>query len=77
MMNQMFTGAFCLADGNTCPSPQQTQSATGRLLILDSSGNPADILYLVAAGATGATNSATKSVLLSTGAEPSLTVLTH
>ena len=77
MMNQMFTEAFCLADGNTCPSPQQTQSATGRMLIVDSNGNPVDILYLVAAGATGATNSATKSVLLSTGADPSLTVLTH
>ena len=77
MMNQMFTEAFCLADGNTCPSPQQTQSATGRMLIVDSNGNPVDILYLVAAGATGATNSATKSVLLSTGADPSLNVLTH
>ncbi len=77
MMNQMFTDVFCLADGNTCPSPQQTQSSTGRLLILDSSGNPAGILYLISAGASGATNAATKSVLLSTGAEPSLTVLTH
>ena len=47
------------------------------MLIVDSSGNPVDILYLVAAGATGATNSATKSVLLGTGAAPSLTVLTH
>ena len=62
MMNQMFTGAFCLADTNTCPSPQQAQSATGRMLIVDSNGNPVDILYLVSARRYGATNSTTKSV---------------
>ncbi len=77
LMNQMFNGAFCIADGNSCPSPQQAQSATGRMLILDSSGNPAEILYLVSAGATGATNATTKSVLLSAGANPSLTPIVH
>ena len=77
MMNQMLTGGFCIADGDTCPNPQQTNTAIGRLLILDNSGNPADILYLLSGGATGATNASTQSVTLSTGAQPSLSVIVH
>ncbi len=77
MMNQMFNGAFCIADSNSCPSPQQGQSATGRMLILDSNGNPADILYLVSASSAGVTGAITKSVTLNAGAIPSLSVIVH
>ena len=78
MMNQMLSGTYCIADGNACPNPQQPSSATGRLLILDSNGNPADILYAVSANSAGVTTSSgTKSVTLSTGANPSLSVLVH
>jgi hypothetical protein len=84
MMNQMFTfpsqsgstGGFCLADGDACPNPQQGTSTTGRMLILDNSGNPVDILYIVSGGA-GATTASTKSVTLGTSAQPSLSVLVH
>jgi Putative Ig domain len=77
MMNQMFSGGYCLADGSPCPSTQQAQSATGRLLIVDGSGNPVDVLYIISAGAAGATNANTKSVTMGTGAQPSLSVLVH
>ena len=78
MMNQMFSpGGFCIADGDTCPNPQQANSALGRMLVLDNSGNPADILYIISGGATGATNASTQSVTLSTGAQPSLSVIVH
>lgn len=78
-MNQMFSGFFCIADGNACPNPQQASSATGRILITTDSGGttPADILYLVSGGASGVTSAGTKSVILSTGANPSLTVVVH
>jgi large repetitive protein len=85
MMNQMFSypsqagspGGFCIADGDTCPTPQQANSALGRMLVLDNSGNPADILYIISGGATGATSASTQSVTLSTGAQPSLSVIVH
>jgi hypothetical protein len=87
MMNQMFgpappsgqsgPGGFCLADDKPCPSTQQAQSTTGRILIQDNNGNPVEVLYLVSAGATGATNASTKSVTMGTGAQPSLSVLVH
>ena len=76
-MNQMFTGGFCIADGDTCPNPQQANSALGRMLVLDNSGNPADILYIISGGATGATNASTQSVTLSTGVQPGLSVIVH
>src|SRR5208283_4148416 len=77
-MNQMFAGAYCLTDTtDTCPSPQLGQSMLGRELILDSKGNTVGILYLVSAGASGATNASTKVVSLSTDANPRLTALTH
>jgi len=74
MMNQMFTGPFCLSESNTCPSIQEGQSAIGRFLILDSSGNPADILYVVSSGASGSMNLgvATKNMTLAAGPNPSL-----
>ena len=85
MMNQMFSypsqagspGGFCIADGDTCPNPQQANSALGRMLVLDNSGNPADVLYIISGGATGATSASTQSVTLSTGAQPSLSVIVH
>src|SRR5271166_5642958 len=79
LMNQSFAGAYCLADTtDTCPSPQLAQSMLGRELILDSKGNTVGILYLVSAGAAGATNATTKVVSLSTDANPPrLTALTH
>ncbi len=85
MMNQMFSypsqagfpGGFCIADGDTCPNPQQANSALGRMLVLDDNGNPADILYIISGGATGATSASTQSVTLSTGAQPSLSVIVH
>src|SRR5271165_436266 len=78
LMNQSFAGAYCLADTtDTCPSPQLAQSMLGRELILDSKGNTVGILYLVSAGAAGATNATTKVVSLSTDANPRLTALTH
>jgi len=85
LMNQIFMypamagspGGFCLADGDTCPNPQEPSNTTGRMLVVDNSGNTADILYIVSGQAAGATNASTKSVTLSTGAEPSLSVLVH
>lgn len=70
-------GGFCIADGDSCPNPQQVDTATGRMLIVDNNGNPYGILYLVSGGASGATNANTKSVILSTGAQPSLSVIVH
>jgi Putative Ig domain len=71
-------GGFCLADSTpSCPSSQQGSSTTGRMLIVDNSGTTVDILYLVSGGASGATNATTKSVILSTGAQPSLSVIVH
>ena len=70
MMNQMFTGSTCLSEMNTCPSVQEGQSAIGRFLILDSSGNPADILYVVSSGTSGITGLvATKNATMTAGAE--------
>jgi len=87
MMNQMFgpappsgqmgPGGFCLADDKPCPSTQQASSSTGRMLVQDNSGNPVDVLYIISGGASGATNSSTKSLEMSTGAQPSLSVLVH
>jgi hypothetical protein len=86
MMNQIFMypdktgspGGYCLADGGTtCPNPQQPLSTTGRILIVDNSGNLVNVLYIVSGTAAGATNAATKSVTLSTGGQPSLSVLVH
>jgi large repetitive protein len=88
MMNQMFgpapptgqtgPGGFCLADSTpSCPSTQQTTSTTGRILIQDNNGNPVDVLYIISGGASGATNASTKSATMSTGAQPSLSVLVH
>jgi hypothetical protein len=87
MMNQVFgpappsgqagPGGFCLADDKPCPSTQQAQSSTGRLLIQDNSGNPVDVLYIISGSAAGATNTNTKSVTMSTGAQPSLSVIVH
>ncbi len=76
-MNQMFSGAYCIADMNSCPSPQQPTSAIGRFLIMDSSGNPAGILYLVSAPTGTSTTGITKDVVLNTGANPSLTPIVH
>jgi len=74
MMNQMFSGAFCLSEMSTCPSVQEGQSAIGRFLIDDSSGNPADILYLVSSGASGSQGLgiANKNMTLTAGPSPSL-----
>jgi hypothetical protein len=76
MMNQMFAGTFCIADSTPCPSTQQAQSTTGRMLILDSNSNVVSVLYLGSAGAAGTTGN-TKVVTLSTDANPRLTILTH
>jgi Putative Ig domain len=74
LMNQMFTGSTCLSESSTCPSVQEGQSPIGRFLINDSSGNPADILYVVSSTASGSMNLglATKSVTLTAGPSPSL-----
>ncbi|MGO9519907.1 MAG: putative Ig domain-containing protein [Candidatus Korobacteraceae bacterium] len=85
LMNQIFMypamsgspGGFCLADGDSCPNPQEASNTTGRMLVVDNSGNTVDVIYLVAGGASGVTNASTKSVTLSTGVEPSLSVLVH
>jgi large repetitive protein len=80
LMNQMFSGIYCLA-GNSdsvCPSTQLPQNSTSRTIIEDGNGNTVDILYLAspsAAGVTGGTGS--KSVTLSTGPNPSLSVIVH
>lgn len=73
-MDQVFNGQFCVSDNsNTCV----VNNTNGRMLVLDSNGNTVDILYLVTAGATGITGTTVKDVLLNTGANPSLTVVTH
>jgi len=88
MVNQMFgpappsgqmgPGGFCLADTTaSCPSTQEGTSATGRMLVQDNNGKPIDVLYLISAGAAGATNASTKSVTMGTGAQPSLSVIVH
>jgi len=77
MMDQMFTDSFCLADSSPCPTTQQANSTTGRMLIVDSNGKPVDILYPVSAGASGVTGTTAKDVLLSTDSNPSLTAITR
>jgi len=89
MMNLIFMypdktgspGGFCLADGivdgDTCPTVQETSNTTGRMLVVDNNGTTVDILYLTSGGASGVTTASTKSVTLSTGAQPSLSVLVH
>ena len=80
-MNQPLGGmaglGFCLADSFPCPNPQQTSTAIGRMLIVDSNGTPVDVLYLVSGGATGATNANTKSVTLGINDQPSLNSIFH
>jgi hypothetical protein len=79
LMDQSLSGSFCLADsGAVCPSPQLTQSALGRLLVLDSNGNLAQVMYFISSGAAGATSSSAKNVLLNANStSPSLTYITH
>ena len=79
LMDQTFNGGFCLADsGAACPSPQLGQSTLGRVLILDSGGNPAYIMYFISSGAAGATSSTAKNVLINAaGTSPALSYFTH
>ena len=79
LMNQMFSGIFCLAgqSDSVCPATQLPQNSTGRMIIEDGKGNPVDILYLVSGSAAGVTGGGNKTVTLDTSANPSLSVLVH
>lgn len=79
-MNQMFNGAFCLADNseNVCPATQLMNNTTGRMLVLDSNGKTVDILYVVTFVLTNqGVSGPNKQVLLSTDTNPSLTPVTR
>lgn len=75
---QMGPGGFCLADSTpSCPSTQESSSTLGRMLIVDNNGTTVNVLYIVSAGAAGATNSNTESVTMNTDAQPALSVIVH
>ena len=78
-MDQVLNGQFCVADNSSllaCPT-NVTQNTNGRMLVQDANGNTVDVLYIVTGGAAGITGVTTKDVLLNTGANPSLTFVTH
>lgn len=79
LMNQMFSGIFCLAgqSDSVCPATQLPENTTGRMIIEDSKGNPVDILYVVSGSAVGITGGSNKSVTLDTSANPSLSAIVH
>jgi len=68
--NQTLAGIYCMAD-QTNANPYlpncQPSNTTGRTAILNSNNAPVEILYIVAAGASGATNAGTRVVSLNVG----------